>query len=247
MQQQPQLYAIIQVDANQSQTFDIRDPNNYDESMFEENIRSTFRNGVPAWGNGQFSNATAILLCLLGCIGCNGMQRLYVGDTCFGVCCCLTYGCYYVGQCLDCCLIHSVITQRNAEIRSRANNKYRQRMQAQQGQVNISPVLGGYNVGNRPLRQNPVYSSPASSYPAASYHPQYEQQYEQQQLSYPAANKEDRLVDQTDFQNNALQMKKEFEEEMEEEGIEEEMEEEGIEEECEQYIFEDVGPNPKYI
>lgn len=79
--------------------------------------------GIPAWGDGQFSNNTAWLLLCLCCFGVSGMHRIYLGDTCTGIVYCLTGGIFGIGDCVDMCMLSSMVDGKNEEIRNAVQQK----------------------------------------------------------------------------------------------------------------------------
>ncbi|KAA6379941.1 MAG: hypothetical protein EZS28_024533 [Streblomastix strix] len=142
MEQPQPNYMIVQYEPLVSPNF--HDPRNYDPSLFSNNIRNTFENGIPAYGNGQFTVSKALLAWFLCCFGCSGMQRVYVGDICLGIAFCLTNGFCGWGQLIDLFLIQSVVEDQNAEIRQRVNEAHQKRMRNQQLPTDIVPANQGY-------------------------------------------------------------------------------------------------------
>lgn len=124
-----------------------------------EDIQFTVKNGIPAWGNGQFTCGCACGLWLLACVGFAGMQRVYLGDCCCGVVFCLFGGFWGIGQLIDLCMLKSMVERKNAEIKNSVLNRRRELAGPQ-----IVMVSG------QPQPQQNMY--PAQTYPQQGYYAQ---------------------------------------------------------------------------
>ncbi|KAA6393275.1 MAG: hypothetical protein EZS28_011197 [Streblomastix strix] len=135
--------------------FDYRNPNAYLMPNINKHITNTMSDGVPNNGKGLLIQRDAILKGVRGCIfGCNGCQRLYVGERAMCVLCCLTCGGCWIGQLYDLCTIHQKVAELNSDIRRVAHKCYDQHI--------VDMQLHGYGMPGQGFDQG--FNRPISPY-----------------------------------------------------------------------------------
>ncbi|KAA6395405.1 MAG: hypothetical protein EZS28_009071 [Streblomastix strix] len=94
----------------------VQDPGNFINPQWSQYVTETMRDGVPAWGEGQFDPKQAYKMWMLGFVGCFGMHRIYLGERQRGILYCATAGLCMAGQIYDLINLDTVVSQRNSEI-----------------------------------------------------------------------------------------------------------------------------------
>ncbi|KAK2954980.1 hypothetical protein BLNAU_10120 [Blattamonas nauphoetae] len=154
---------------------DWTDKNLFMDVKWPDNIGTTVSDGIPAWGNGQFSKNMACGLAALTLIGLDGIHRFYLGDICCGICLFFTLGGCCIGQLIDCCRMGSMVKERNKKIKSAVKDKIRKRSANAQGQPGMVVIIQQ----PQPYPPTQVYPAPAQGqaypqpgYPQQGYPPQ---------------------------------------------------------------------------
>lgn len=88
-------------------------------------MQNTIKNGIPAHGNGRWSLNKVTCLAILGCFGCNGIARCYIGDTCMGVACFFFGSICCIGTIYELYYVRQDAKKLNEEITDKVIRKHR--------------------------------------------------------------------------------------------------------------------------